>query len=231
MKAAIYPAYGPPESLVMADIATPTPKDGEALVRVNYAGINPIDWKIGEGRLKAYIDCSFPLVVGRDISGVISDTNSNGQFAMGDKVVAALPGPGCGLAEYVAVPVDYLALAPHKTSLKESASIPLVGLTCWQGLIEFAELSKGQVIFILSGAGGTGSFAIQLAKSVGATVVTTCRSAKNPTTLSSSSCTKRFVRSSMILRQPRRCVRPIIPSAPNDCASPTTISPHTTSHT
>ena len=70
-----------------------------------------------------------------------------------------------------------MALAPKNASLEESASIPLVGLTCWQGLIEFAELSKGQVIFILSGAGGTGSFAIQLAKSVGATVVTTCRSA------------------------------------------------------
>jgi NADPH:quinone reductase-like Zn-dependent oxidoreductase len=149
MKAAIYPAYGPPESLVMADIAIPSPKDGEALVRVNYAGINPIDWKIGEGRLKAYIDCSFPLVVGRDISGVIADTNNNDRFAMGDKVVAALPGPGSGLAEYVAVPVDYLALAPKNASLEESASIPLVGLTCWQGLIEFAELSKGQVVFIL----------------------------------------------------------------------------------
>ena len=174
MKAAVYESYGGPGSIVIRKIDPPTPLESEVLVKVEYAAINPIDWKIGEGRLKAYMDCSFPLIVGRDIAGTVADPNNNGRFALGDKVIAALPGPGGGLAEYVSVSSDHLARAPRTMSLRESASFPLVGLTCWQGLIEFAELSKGQVVLILSGAGGTGSFAIQLAKSVDAHVITTC---------------------------------------------------------
>ena len=174
MKAAVYESYGGPDSLVIREIDPPTPLDSEILVKVEYAAINPIDWKIGEGRLKAYLDYSFPLIVGRDIAGTVADPNNNGQFALGDKVIAALPGPGGGLAEYVSVSSDHLTHAPRTMSLEGSASFPLVGLTCWQGLIEFAALSKEQVIFILSGAGGTGSFAIQVAKSVGARVITTC---------------------------------------------------------
>lgn len=177
MKAATYEAYGSPDSLVIADVDPPVLQQGEVLVKVKYAGINPIDWKIGAGRLKAYIDCSFPLIVGRDIAGTVVDTSHNKQFAVGERVIAALPSPGGGLAEYVSVSVDHLASAPRTMSLKESASFPLVGLTCWQGIIEFAKLSKGHVILILSGAGGTGSFAVQLAKSVGAKVITTCSAA------------------------------------------------------
>ena len=174
MKAAIYESYGSPNSVVIGDVDPPTPRKGEILVKVEYAAINPVDWKIGEGRLKTYMDCSFPLIVGRDIAGTVADPNNNGRFAAGERVIAALPGPGGGLAEYVSVSGDHLALAPRTISPKESASFPLVGLTCWQGLIEFAKISTGQVILILSGAGGTGSFAIQLAKSAGAHVITTC---------------------------------------------------------
>jgi NADPH2:quinone reductase len=175
MRAAIYPNYGLTEAIKIADIKTPEPGDGEALVRVAYAGINPIDWKVGEGRLKAYFDCEFPLVVGRDISGVIVEVSSEiKHFTNGDKVFAALAMPGGGLAEYVSIPAHILAKAPQRTSLKECAALPLASLTCWQSLIESAGLARGQIVFILSGAGGTGSLAVQISKSKGATVITTC---------------------------------------------------------
>ena len=95
-------------------------------------------------------------------------------FSIGERVFAALAWPGEGLAEYVSIPAHILARVPQRISLKECAALPLVGLTCWQSLIESAGLARGQTVFILSGAGGTGSLAVQISKDRGATVITTC---------------------------------------------------------
>ncbi len=113
------------------EVPVPSPDADGILVRVSYAGVNPIDWKIGEGRLKAYFDCEFPLIVGRDLAGVVERVGSRvTNFAPGEKVLATLPRPGGAFAEYVALPTSYVSKAPQRISLKESAGLPLVALTC-----------------------------------------------------------------------------------------------------
>lgn len=175
MKAVVYPIYGSPDVMEIMDVPDPRPDADGVLVKISYAGVNPIDWKIGEGRLKAYFDCDFPLIVGRDLAGTVEQVGSRVKnFSPGDKVLAALPRPGGAFAQYVALPASYVSKAPQRLSLKEGASLPLVALTCWQSLVQKAGLASGQTIFILSGAGGTGSLAVQIACAKGATVVTTC---------------------------------------------------------
>jgi NADPH2:quinone reductase len=156
-------------------LPVPKPRNGEILVRVQHAGVNPIDWKIGEGRMQKYYDPAFPLVVGRDLAGNVEAVGNNvSKFSPGDIIVACLPGPGGAFAEYVTVDQSFAAHAPRSVPLVELASVPLVGLTCWQALVEHGAVSKDDVVFILSGAGGTGSIAVQLAFAIGATVLTTC---------------------------------------------------------
>lgn len=175
MKAIAYRQYGPPERLELIEMPVPSPDEDEALIKIRYAGVNPIDWKIGEGRLKAFQPYDFPLLVGRDLAGVVEHVGSRVTgFSPGDKVFAGLPGPGGAFAEYMSVPAGYVAKAPHRISLRESASLPLVALTCWQSLIEKAGLGAEQKVFILSGAGGTGSLAVQIAHHRAAVVLTTC---------------------------------------------------------
>ena len=104
MKAVVYPSYGSPDVMEIMEPSVPNPDDDGILVRVAYAAVNPIDWKIGEGRLKAYFDCDFPLVVGRDLAGIVERVGSRvTNFAPGDRVLAALPRPGGAFAEYVAL--------------------------------------------------------------------------------------------------------------------------------
>lgn len=175
MKAITYPRYGPPDVVELTEIQEPTPNSDEVLVKVAYASVNPIDWKIGEGRLQAYLDVDFPLVVGRDIAGTVSAIGDDvSAFQIGDAVFATLASPGGAFAEFACVPVAHLAHAPRSITLKESAALPLVALTCWQALVQRAAVGEGQVVFILSGAGGTGSVAVQIAHLKGATVITTC---------------------------------------------------------
>lgn len=175
MKAIAYQRYGSPEALQLIELPDPQPSPDEVLIKTSYASINPIDWKIGAGRMKAHFDFDFPLIVGRDLAGIVESVGDQvTQFSPGDGVFASLSRPGGALAEYVTVPASNAAIAPQKISLKESAALPLVALTCWQSLIEAAGLTEGQSVFILSGAGGTGSLAIQLARAKGATVITSC---------------------------------------------------------
>jgi len=175
MRAIAYQRYGSPEALELIELPVPVPKADEVLVRTSYASINPIDWKIGEGRMKGRFDFNFPLVVGRDLAGVVESVgNEVTHFSHGDRVFASLPRPGGAFAEFVALPASIVANAPQKISLKECAAVPLVALTCWQALIETAGLCRDQTVLILSGAGGTGSLSIQLACAKGAVVITSC---------------------------------------------------------
>jgi len=175
MKAIAYQRYGSPEALQLIELPDPQPRMDEVLIKTSYASINPIDWKIGAGRMKAHFDFDFPLIVGRDLAGIVESVGDRvTQFSPGDRVFALLPRPGGAFAEFVSVPASNAAKAPQQISLKQSAALPLVALTCWQALIEAAGLTEGQSVFILAGAGGTGSLAIQLARAKGATVVTSC---------------------------------------------------------
>jgi len=175
MKAFVLARYGKKSALQPAEMPTPELRDDEVLVQVHAAGVNLLDSKIRDGEFKLILPYRLPLILGHDVAGVVVKAGPRvRQFKPGDEVYAR---PDdfriCTFAEFVAVKESSLALKPKGLSMEEAASIPLVGLTAWQALIEKAQLKRGQRVFIQAGSGGVGTFAIQLAKHLGATVATT----------------------------------------------------------
>jgi NADPH:quinone reductase-like Zn-dependent oxidoreductase len=179
VKAFLLDRYGKNRALRSAEVPTPTLRDDEVLVQVHAAGVNLLDAKIRSGEFKLILPYQLPVVLGHDVAGVVTQVGSRVQgFKPGDEVYARPDDFRIGsFAEYVAVKEASLALKPRALSMEEAASLPLVGLTAWQALIERAKLKKGQKVFIQAGSGGVGTFAIQLAKHVGAIVATTTSSA------------------------------------------------------
>lgn len=157
----------------------PVLRDDEALVQVHAAGVNLLDSKIRDGEFKLILPYRLPLILGHDVAGVVAKVGPRvQQFKPGDEVYARTDDFRIGtFAEFVPVKEASLALKPKGLTMEEAASIPLVGLTAWQALVEKAKLKKGQKVFIQAGSGGVGTFAIQLAKHLGATVATTTSTA------------------------------------------------------
>jgi alcohol dehydrogenase len=145
------------------------------LVKVQAASINPVDFKIRQGGIKALIKYRFPLILGNDLCGVVEAVGpSVTRFAAGDEIYARLDKDRIGaLAEYALVRPSAAARRPATLDAVQAASIPLVGLTAWQALVEIGRLGAGQKVLIHAGSGGVGTFAIQLAKHLGAQVATT----------------------------------------------------------
>jgi len=179
MKALVLKRYGSAKNVEFADLPRPIIKPDEILVQVHAAGLNPIDNVIPTGSFKPIIKLQLPVVMGSDLAGVVVEIGSRvTRFKVGDAVFASTFDLGVGaLAEYAAVPEYVAALKPGNLDFVEAASIPMVALTSWQALIERAQLRQGQKVFIPAGAGGIGSFAIQLAKLFGAKVATTTSTA------------------------------------------------------
>lgn len=179
MKAFLLDGYGEKRALRLADVPDPELRDDEVLVQVHAAGVNLLDAKIRSGEFKLILPYRMPLVLGHDVAGVVVRIGPQvRQFKPGDEVYARPDDFRIGsFAEFVAVRQASLALKPPGLSMEEAAAIPLVGLTAWQALVEKARLKKGQKVFIQAGSGGVGSFAIQLAKHLGATVATTTSTA------------------------------------------------------
>ncbi len=175
MKALTFTRYGKRDSITFADLPRPVPKPDEILVEVHAAGLNPIDNMIPLGTFKPILIFTLPATLGSDLAGVVVEVGSNvTRFKPGDAVYASIFDLGNGaLAEYAIVPERAAALKPVSLDFTEAASIPMVGLTSWQALKERAGLQPGQKVFIPAGSGGIGTFAIQLAKWIGATVGTT----------------------------------------------------------
>jgi len=179
MKAFVLERYGKKRALRMAEMPTPEPRDDEVLVQVHASGVNLLDSKIRDGEFKLILRYRLPLILGHDVAGVVVKVGPHvQQFKPGDEVYARPDDFRIGtFAEFVPVKEASLALKPKGLTMEEAASIPLVGLTAWQALVEKANLKKGQKVFIQAGAGGVGTFAIQLAKHLGATVATTTSAA------------------------------------------------------
>jgi len=175
MKALILKRYGKSDQLDFADIPRPTIKPDEILVQVHAAGLNPIDYMIPNGMFKAILKFKLPATMGSDLAGVVVDVGSLvTRFKPGDAVFASIFDLGTGaLAEFAVVPESAAAIKPVNLDFVHAASIPMVGLTSWQALKERAHIKPGQKVFIPAGSGGIGTFAIQLAKHLGATVGTT----------------------------------------------------------
>lgn len=175
MKALLLKRYGPYEPTAFADIARPTPKPDELLVQVYAAGLNPVDNMILKGMFKPILPYRLPITLGSDLAGVVVEVGSCvTRFKVGDAVFANTFDRGDGaFAEFTRVPEALAAPKPANLSFVEAASVPMVGLTSWQALKLRTNLQPGQKVFIPAGAGGIGTFAIQLAKHLGAKVGTT----------------------------------------------------------
>ncbi|CDN36955.1 unnamed protein product [Bacillus thuringiensis DB27] len=178
MKAMIIDKYGK-VPMRMAEVPTPEINQHEVLTEIHAASINPIDFKIRDGKVKMLLEYEMPLILGNDFSGVIVKVGSQvTRFKVGDAIYARPRKNKIGtFAEYIAIHEDDIALKPKNLSFEEAASIPLVGLTSYQALHDIMHLQKGQKILIHAGSGGVGTFAIQLAKIMGATVTTTASEA------------------------------------------------------
>src|SRR5918993_2605971 len=175
MKAFILDRYGSADRVRAGEVPEPELRDEDVLVQVHAAGVNLLDSKIRTGEFKLILPYRLPLILGHDVAGVVTRVGSRvRRFRPGDEVYARPADGRIGaFAECIAIKEDDVAIKPKALSMEEAASIPLVGLTAWQALIEKAHLEKGQKVFIQAGSGGVGTFAIQLAKHVGATVATT----------------------------------------------------------
>ena len=175
MKAFILERYKKKGRLRLGETPEPKLRDDEVLVLVHAAGVNQLDSKVRDGEFKLILPYRLPVVLGHDVAGTVVQLGTRAkQFKVGDEVYARLDDFRIGaFAEYVPVKEASLALKPARLTMEEAASIPLVGLTVWQALVEKANLTKGQKVFIQAGSGGVGTFAIQLAKHLGATVATT----------------------------------------------------------
>ncbi len=175
MKAFIVKRYGKKEKLYVTDWAEPTVKDNDVLVQVYSAGVNQLDSLIRNGEFKLFLPYKPPFVNGHDVAGVVTKVGSKAsKFKVGDEVYARPSDYLIGtFAEQISMHEKDIALKPKNISMAEAASIPLVGLTAWQALVEIANLRIGQKVFIQAGSGGVGTFAIQLAKHLGAFVATT----------------------------------------------------------
>ena len=179
MKAFVVDRYGKKERLKPADVPEPVLRDDEVLVQVHATGVNLLDAKVRNGEFKLILPYKPPFVLGHDVAGVVVKVGGSVQmFKPGDEVYARPDDLRIGtFAEYVPIKETSLAFKPKNLSMAEAASLPLVALTAWQALVEKGKLQKGQKVFIQAGSGGVGTFAIQLAKHLGATVATTTSTA------------------------------------------------------
>lgn len=175
MKALTFKRYGKSPEIGFSTVPNPTLKPDELLVKVHAVGLNPIDNMIPTGMFKPVLHFQLPATLGSDLAGVVTEVGAAvTRFKPGDAVFASIFDLGTGsLAEFAAVPESAAALKPANLDFVQAASIPMVGLTSWQTLKERLKLQAGEKVFIPAGSGGIGTFAIQLAKHLGAKVGTT----------------------------------------------------------
>lgn len=180
MKAAQITEYGDQNAMSISEEAQkPVPKDNEVLVEVYASGVNPFDWKVRAGYMKNFIPLELPATLGGDVVGVVAEVgNSVKGFEVGQEVLglANAAGGHGSFAEFTSVKAEQLIAKPDSLNPIEAAALPLAGISAYQALVDHIQLKSGQTILIHGGAGGIGSFAIQIAKHLGARVATTASS-------------------------------------------------------
>ena len=175
MKAIRIHEFGGPDVLRTDNIAVPAPADDEVLVKVYATSINPIDWKIRKGASQAKFPVTLPFTLGWDVSGVVEQKGDNVTgFEVGAEVYSRpSPARNGAYAEYIVIKASEVARKPNTIDHVHAASVPLAGLTAWQGLFEHGKLQKGERVLIHAASGGVGTFAVQFAKWKGAYVIGT----------------------------------------------------------
>ncbi|NJM97402.1 MAG: NAD(P)-dependent alcohol dehydrogenase [Phormidesmis sp. RL_2_1] len=181
MKAAIIYSYGSPEVLQVAEVARPQPKADQLLVKVFASSINPIEWKIRKGMLKLLTGNNFPIALGFDLSGEVIEVGARvSRFQPGDWVYACMDQlTGGAYAQYAAVAEKVAAMKPANMTHEQAAAVPLAAMTALQALRDKGHLKPGQRVLINGASGGVGTYAVQIAKLLGATEVTGVCSGKN----------------------------------------------------
>lgn len=171
MKAARIHQFGPPEVVVIDDLSRPNPDEGDLLVRVKAAGVGPWDALIREGNSK--VSPRPPLTLGSDLSGVIETIGPGGtDFRVGDEVYGVTNAQFCGAhAEFALASAGMVARKPRRLNYVEAASVPVVAVTAWQMLFEYAKVVAGQSVLILGAGGNVGAYAVQLAAGTGLDIV------------------------------------------------------------
>ena len=182
MRAIQLARFGGPEVLEPVDLPTPEPIPTEVRVRVQAAGVNPVDWKTRQGGARARALYDLPFVLGWDVAGVV-DAVAGGvtRFAVGDEVFGLpwFPRLASAYAEYVTAPSRQFARIPHALDTVQAGGLPLAGLTAWQALVDTAKVQRGDRVLIHAAAGGVGHLAVQIAKARGAHIVATARAGKH----------------------------------------------------
>lgn len=181
MKAWFIRSYGGPDVLECGELAEPVLGPRDVLVAIRAASVNPIDIRVRNGELKRLVKYTFPLRMGTDLAGLVTAVGSDvRRFVVGDEIYARPNRLRIGsFAERIAVHEDEATLKPTSLSFEEAASLPLVGLTSRQALIDLGKVQPGQKVLIHAGAGGVGTFAVQLAKHLGAYVCATASQGKH----------------------------------------------------
>ncbi|MFW8597100.1 NADP-dependent oxidoreductase [Enterococcus innesii] len=174
-RAVVIEAYGGKDQLKEATVQLPELKANQLLVKVAATSINPIDWKLREGYLKQMFPWDFPIILGWDVAGDIVEIGADvTEFKVGDAIYARPETTRFGTyADYAIVDAELAAIKPENQNYAEAAAVPLAGLTAYQALFEHGRLKAGEKVLIHAGAGGVGTYAVQLAKAAGAYVITT----------------------------------------------------------
>jgi NADPH:quinone reductase-like Zn-dependent oxidoreductase len=182
VKAFVVDKYKKNAPLRLANMPEPIVGGEDVLIQICAAGVNLLDSKIRDGEFKLLLPYRPPFILGHDVAGkVVKVGQSVHKFKVGDKVYARPRDHRVGtFAEFIAINEADVSLKPENLNMEEAASIPLVGLTAWQALVEVGKVQPGQKVFIQAGSGGVGTFAIQLAKHLGATVATTTSATNIP---------------------------------------------------
>ena len=180
MRAIVYTEYGPPDVLQFTEVAKPTPKDDEVLIRIRAASVNALDWRLMRGGpyiVRILFGLRKPKIgrpgrPGRDVAGQIEAVGRNvTQFKPGDEVFGVCLG---AFAEYACAIEDKLALKPANISFEDAAAVPVAAISALQGLRDKGRIQRGQKVLVDGASGGVGTFAVQIAKSFGAEVTAVC---------------------------------------------------------
>ncbi len=179
MKAVVIDQFGPSSVLQVRDVKRPTIGPNQALVEVHASSVNPIDWKLRDGQMRSFFKLDFPKILGADIAGIVAEIGESvSRFKVGDAVMGhSMASTGGAYAEFIALDASNLSSKPKSLSFDEAAAIPLAGTTALQCLRDCGQVKPGDRVLVIGGSGGVGTFAVQIAKAMGAHVTSVCSTA------------------------------------------------------